>query len=602
MPLNDGEIFAGFRIIRLLGSGGMGEVYLAQHPRLPRRDALKVLPADVSADPEYRTRFNREADLASTLYHPHIVGVHDRGEYDGQLWISMDFVDGQDAARLLADRYPAGMPVEQVVRIVTAVASALDYAHKQGLLHRDVKPANIMLTHLDDDGEQRILLADFGIARNVDDISGLTTTNMTVGTVAYSAPEQLMGEEIDGRADEYALAATAYHLLTGSQLFPHSNPAVVISRHLNTQPPTLAESRPELADLDPVLAIALAKHPESRFSRCTDFARAFAEQIRPTGDAPASAALTRFAPVPRDATAPAASPPRKGNIESAKRSRSWAITAAVIAVLAVVSGLMLTWRPWKDRSSSAAESAQLPTSVASVRQPPSAKTTTVEPPPPPSFSPTAIDQVLLTDDQLSKGLGVDVTEDPSGGGFGLALESSSYGTSDHAGQVSPSSCVGVAFTGEHEVYGGIDSAKVKTQTFRQIYSSGGSGPTFLFQTAVVFPSAEEAQAFLNTSQAQWDACANGEVDVTLGYENWRGFTLGSVERDENMITVAMASHDPLYGPDACQQALGVRENVVVEARTCEVPNVSGPPGKGDPDWAVPDAERVARAMLSNVTI
>ena len=233
MPLNDGAIFAGFRIVRRLGSGGMGEVYLIQHPRLPRRNALKILSADLSADPEYRARFNREADLASTLYHPHIVGVHDRGEYNGQLWLSMDFVDGQDAGRLLADRYPAGMPVDVVLSIITAVASALDYAHRQGLLHRDVKPANIMLTHVDDDGEQRILLTDFGIARSVDDISGLTSTNMTVGTVAYSAPEQLMGEEIDGRADQYALAATTYHLLTGLQLFPHSNPAVAISRHLN---------------------------------------------------------------------------------------------------------------------------------------------------------------------------------------------------------------------------------------------------------------------------------------------------------------------------------------------------------------------------------
>ena len=149
----------------------MGEVYLAQHPRLPRQDALKVLAADVSADAEYRASFNREADLASTLWHPHIVGVHDRGEEDGQLWISMDFVDGLDAARLLTNRYPAGMPIEEVARIVTAVASALDYAHKQGLLHRDVKPANIMMTHLDDDGEQRILLTDFGIARNVNDIT-----------------------------------------------------------------------------------------------------------------------------------------------------------------------------------------------------------------------------------------------------------------------------------------------------------------------------------------------------------------------------------------------------------------------------------------------
>src|SRR6478609_7265388 len=157
MPLNDGAIFAGFRIVRLLGSGGMGDVYLVQHPRLPRRDALKVLPADLSADAEYRTRFNREADLASTLWHPHIVGVHDRGEYEGHLWISMDYVDGLDAARHLASRFPAGMPTDQVVRIVTAVAGALDYAHKQGLLHRDVKPANIMLSHLGGDDE-RILL------------------------------------------------------------------------------------------------------------------------------------------------------------------------------------------------------------------------------------------------------------------------------------------------------------------------------------------------------------------------------------------------------------------------------------------------------------
>lgn len=218
MAFRKGQTFAGYRILRLLGSGGMGEVYLAEHPRLPRQDALKVLPADVSADIDYRARFNREADLASKLWHPHIVSVHDRGECEGQLWIAMDYVDGLDAGRLLDSRYPDGMPTGLVVRVVNAVASALDYARKQGLLHRDVKPANIMLTHLDDDDdEQRILLTDFGIARQMDDISGLTSTNMTVGTVAYSAPEQLMGDEIDERADQYALAATAYQLLTGRQ-------------------------------------------------------------------------------------------------------------------------------------------------------------------------------------------------------------------------------------------------------------------------------------------------------------------------------------------------------------------------------------------------
>ena len=151
MPLRIGETFAGYRILRLLGSGGMGEVYLVQHPRLPRQDALKVLRPDVSSDASFRERFIREADLAAGLRHPHIVGIHDRGEHDGQLWIAMDYIDGTDAAQLMQQRYPAGMPVELVIPIVTAVASALDYAHKKGLLHRDVKPANIIVADLDTD-------------------------------------------------------------------------------------------------------------------------------------------------------------------------------------------------------------------------------------------------------------------------------------------------------------------------------------------------------------------------------------------------------------------------------------------------------------------
>ena len=262
----------------------MGEVYLAQHPRLPRQDAVKVLRADISADPQFVERFRREADLAAKLWHPHIVEVHDRGECDGQLWISMDYVDGSDAGRLLRDRYPSGMSFPGVVEIVTAVAGALDHAHARGLLHRDVKPANIMVADLEN-GERRILLSDFGIARDIGDSSGLTVTNMTVGTVAYAAPEQLMGLPLDGRADQYALAATAYHLLNGAPLFPHSNPAVVISQHLNTPPPALADRRPELAPLDPVLFKALAKNPEDRFACCVDFAQALGQSITPWGAA-----------------------------------------------------------------------------------------------------------------------------------------------------------------------------------------------------------------------------------------------------------------------------------------------------------------------------
>ncbi len=248
-------------------------------PRLPRQDALKVLRAGVSADDEYRQRFEREADIAATLWHPHIVGVHDRGEHDGQLWIAMDYVPGTDTARFVREHHPEGLPATYVDEIVTAVGDALDYAHQRGLLHRDVKPANILLSDTQS-ADRRILLADFGIARWSDDVSGLTATNMTVGTVSYAAPEQLMGNTVDGRADQYVLAATAYELLTGRPPFQNSNPAVVISQHLSALPPAIGDHRPELAHLDPVFAKALAKDPADRFDRCADFARALGHPTR----------------------------------------------------------------------------------------------------------------------------------------------------------------------------------------------------------------------------------------------------------------------------------------------------------------------------------
>jgi serine/threonine-protein kinase len=270
--------FAGYTILRPLGSGGMADVYLAKHPRLPRRDALKILSEGTTADPEFRERFNREADLAATLWHPHIVAVHDRGEFDGHLWIAMDYVEGTDAARLMRERFRDGMAEQDVCAIVTAVAGALDYAHARGLLHRDVKPANILLTHPDED-DRRILLADFGVARQLADISGITETNVAVGTVAYAAPEQLVGSNIDGRADQYALAASAFHLLTGAPPFSNSNPVAVIGQHLHAAPPRISDYRPDLAGLDEVFFQALAKDPADRFHRCREFAAAFSEQV-----------------------------------------------------------------------------------------------------------------------------------------------------------------------------------------------------------------------------------------------------------------------------------------------------------------------------------
>jgi serine/threonine-protein kinase len=319
MPLADGQIFAGYTIGRILGAGGMGEVYLARHPRLPRHDALKVLGVEVSHDEEYRQRFNQEAEMVATLRHPNIVTIYDRGDFDGQLWIAMEFVDGTDASRLLTDKYPKGIPPAEVVRIITPIADALDYAHGRGLLHRDIKPANILLG-VPESADDRIMLTDFGVARWIGQSSDLTGADMTVGTVNYAAPEQLKGEQIDGHADQYSLAATAYHLLTGAAPFANSNPAVVIGNHLSAQPPPIGTDHPDLARLGPVFARALAKDPSDRFDQCGDFATAMR-------DALGSAALGSAAGMAARHRKPEAVPGRKRWI------------AAALAALLVVSAL-----------------------------------------------------------------------------------------------------------------------------------------------------------------------------------------------------------------------------------------------------------------------
>jgi serine/threonine-protein kinase len=370
MPLAEGSTFAGYTIVRQLGSGGMGEVYLARHPRLPRQDALKILRAEVSADGEYRERFNREAEVAASLWHPHIVAVHDRGEFEGQLWIDMDFVDGTDVGRLLRERYPEGMPGPEVTEIITAVAEALDYAHEHKLLHRDVKPANILLSESGSQ-ERRIMLADFGIAGLVDDPSGLTATNMTVGTVAYAAPEQLMGAELDGRADQYALAATAFNLLTGSPPFQHSNPAVVISQHLSASPPAIGDRRPGLAPLDPVFAKALAKEPNERYEQCIDFARALGHRLG--GGSPDETSLDR--PV---ATAPA----------GRSRLRPAVVAAAVLAILLVIT-IAIALREFQRADKEGAERAAAPASSATRTTSAAPTTSSSAPPTTPSTSAAA---------------------------------------------------------------------------------------------------------------------------------------------------------------------------------------------------------------------
>ncbi|MGV9582238.1 serine/threonine-protein kinase [Nocardia farcinica] len=271
MALRPGAIVGGYRVIQVLGSGGMGTVYLAQNPILPRRDALKVLSADLSTDDEFRARFEREANLAAGLDHPNIVAVYNRGEEDGQLWIAMQYVDGTDAAEEAA-KGPSVMTPQRALRIVSEVGKGLDYAHRRGLLHRDVKPANFLLSAVDGDDEERVLLTDFGVAKSAEDGQDLTATGNFMATVAYASPEQLLGERLDHRSDIYSLGCSFYRMLTGQNPYPSTVPAVVMMGHLHEAPPKPSAARPGLPPaLDAVIAKVLAKNPSDRYASCREF-------------------------------------------------------------------------------------------------------------------------------------------------------------------------------------------------------------------------------------------------------------------------------------------------------------------------------------------
>ncbi|WP_280232669.1 serine/threonine-protein kinase [Nocardia cyriacigeorgica] len=274
--LANGDVFAGYVIDRELGRGGMGSVYLAKHPRLPRMTALKLLNREMFFDKEVRARFEREADLVARLDHPSIVTVYDRGLEDEQLWISMHYIDGVDAASV----DPRRLPPERAVQIIKETAEALDYAHGMGVLHRDVKPANILLARATSGRGERVYLTDFGIARLRDDTGHLTQTGTFTATLAYASPEQLTGATLDHRSDQYSLACTLFWLFTGHGPFQATNPAAVIQGHLQSPPPALSSVRPGLPPaLDGVLAKAMAKRPDDRFASCSDFAAAAGQAL-----------------------------------------------------------------------------------------------------------------------------------------------------------------------------------------------------------------------------------------------------------------------------------------------------------------------------------
>jgi tetratricopeptide (TPR) repeat protein len=269
VPMLDRRIhteIAGYRIVEPIGRGGTSVVYRAEHIRLGRPAALKLLtPAVGEAD--FRERFLRESKLAASLDHPSIVPVYDAGEEDGLLYIAMACVDGSDLKTLLVRE--GRLPLGRTLRIVGQAASALDAAHARGLVHRDVKPANILVG-----SDDRAYLSDFGVVKELAS-AGTTRTGSFVGTIEYCAPEQIEGRDVDARADVYALACVLYECLVGTSPFHRSSDVAILNAHLHAAPPKLSKAAPDLpAALEPVLAKALSKSPLDRYASCGELVAA----------------------------------------------------------------------------------------------------------------------------------------------------------------------------------------------------------------------------------------------------------------------------------------------------------------------------------------
>ena len=253
-----GSQIADYRIEAVLGRGGMSVVYLAEDLRLKRRVALKLLTPTLAEDERFRDRFLRESELAASLDHANVIPIYEAGEADGSLFIAMRYVEGSDLKALLRD---GALSEERAVLLAGQVAAALDAAHERGLVHGDVKPSNVLI-----DGRGHAYLADFGLTERVTDERSPAGEAQLMGTIDYVSPEQIRGEDVDGRADVYSLGCLLYECLTGKQPFKRGNDAAVLYAHLEDEPPATGTAA------DPVLKRALAKSPDERFQTCGELA------------------------------------------------------------------------------------------------------------------------------------------------------------------------------------------------------------------------------------------------------------------------------------------------------------------------------------------
>ena len=556
----EGTPFGRYRLIELLGRGGMGEVWRAYDTVTDRVVAIKLLPAHFSDNEDFQRRFRREAHAAARLNTPHVVPIHDYGEIDGRLYVDMRLIEGRDLQTVLADG-----PLEpaRAVRIIEGVALALHAAHEVGLLHRDVKPSNILL----DDNDFAYLI-DFGIARAVDE-TRMTKSGNATGTFQYIAPERLgTRAEEDARADIYSLACVLYECLTGRPPFAGDTMAGLVAAHLNTPPPQPSATQPNVpAQFDAVIAKGMAKEPDNRYGTTVELADAARDAMtvpiarpmpNPALDPPTEQAGTVTAPsVPHD------KPPQSP-------SRSDPVLAAVVE---------------KQDNRKADQPTQLaPTQSAGAPKAPPTPATTAPPgrwDQAASFgavivfviliivvlaalgaehaghskkAPDAVDGLLLTPNQIDAAMGTSGMEATGG------VVSGGWGYKGTVLTPTNINCLAVGYAAETAVYNGSGSTTMRGQELR---NSGSQLTQLVSQNVAAFSSADAATAFYAASSRSWSACANTRLTDSDPNGNDHSTWSAGPMSDQNAWLTISATEDgtPTW---TRQRALTVRNNVVID--------------------------------------
>ena len=326
-------------VLRKLGEGGMGQVYLAEHVKMGRKSALKVLHPGMMSDVDAISRFNREAANASHINHPNVAAVYDFGETaDGLIYLAMEFVDGPSLAKLIAEH--GAVAPARTAEIIRQAADALAAAHDMGIVHRDLKPDNVMLARTRGGGDL-VKVVDFGIAKAAGNTAqNVTRSGLVIGTPAYMSPEQLAGDTLDGRSDVYSLALVAFNMLTGALPFPADSAQESMIMRLTDPPKTLADMRPDIpwsAEVQAVMDRALQRRAADRYGSATEFAHALSTSVARMPETQAEAARTVIlgtSSVPTTRIAAADSPV---GAPITPRSRVGSVVAAVAAVVIVAA-------------------------------------------------------------------------------------------------------------------------------------------------------------------------------------------------------------------------------------------------------------------------